>query len=164
MERKYYLVKPEGKSMEAIMEWQKLSKEASKASYDLAKEYGADQVWQSRESILGFHFKTHPGRWWKEVTDHDDIYCPDRRSTAGKTIAKRMESIRLPGNETFANIIGGGHFIVRGNQWGRIGFEIFGDKYVISLPIGDPEEKDSSFVPPDTTPLKLSEYYALKGE
>lgn len=166
MERNYYLVDPNGKSMEAISEWQRMKIEAIDAAYTLAEEYGADSVWRAGERIVGFHFSSHPGRWWKPVPDLEGVYYPDRRSTAGKTIAKRIGALRIPGVNTFADIIGGGHFIcLSDGRVTSIGFKEIGGRYVISMPKCDAHVgNEAGFIPPDTTLLKPSEYYALKGE
>jgi len=168
MDRKYYLVDPNGKSMEAIKEWQRMKIAAIEAAKNIALEFGADtEVITRGNFVAAFQFKSDPGRAWRPISKIGEFlhcYTPDLRKKAGKAIFNRLSAIRMPGSEDFAKLIGGGFFIVCGNQWGSISFQKFDDKYVISMPIGDRDNADAAFVPPDTTPLKLSEYYALKGE
>jgi hypothetical protein len=168
MERNYYLVDPNGKSMEAIKEWRELVAAAQKVALDMAKEFGGDEVWKNHESVIGFHFPQDPGRLWRPVSGQKDIYYPDKRTAEGRIIAKRLEAIRIPGAKRFAYIIGGGYFIILKNaRASSIAFEQVGDQCIISMPRREDMEmgdNDEYFVPPDTKRLKLSEYYALKGE
>jgi hypothetical protein len=166
MERKYYLVKPDGKSMKAIKEWQRLSHEASEKANAITKELGAKpEILRNSENILGLIFDHDPGRIWKPVKQYGEkgknCYYPDKRIKEGRALAKRLNAIRLPGTHTFANLIGGGFFIVTDSRhWASISFHSIGENYIISVPIA--EKKEDAFIPPDTTLLKLSEYYAMK--
>jgi hypothetical protein len=165
MERKYFVATPGGKSMEAIIAWQKISAEAWAKAEKIIEELGAGpNLLKTSFGIAGLCFEKDPGKAWKPVRGYGEgIYYPDKRIKEGKDIAKRLKEIEFPGSRTFASLIGGGFFIISGNRWGSISFEEIGDAYIISIPIGKQEQSsDASFVPPDTLPLKLSEYYALK--
>jgi hypothetical protein len=164
MERKYYLVEPNGKSMEAIKEWQRLSREAWANADALTKEYGAKpEILKGREDIHGFIFEHDPGRAWKPVSGHKGCYAPDKRIKEGKEIAKKLNAIKFPGTRAFSNLIGGGFFIiVSGGRWASISFETIGEAYVISVPVGAIPSSEEEFIPPDARLLKMSEYYAIK--
>jgi len=162
MERKYYLATPGGKSHEAILTWQKMSTEAIKEGYALAHELGAQRIYRSGERIVAFDFKKEdPGRAWRNVRALGcGKYMPNKTTKAGKEIMKKVDAIRIPDHRLFSELMGGGWLIVRGNMWGSVSFETIGDNYVVSVPIGD----DEDFIPKDVTPLKLSEYYAMKEQ
>ena len=165
MERKYYLALPGGKSMEAINQWQKMNNEAWDALSALTEKYGAGkEVLQSGKNILAMCFKHDPGRGWCPEPYRKGCYKPHRGTKEGKEIARQMNAIKIPDSFTFAKLIGGGAFIVNGNRWGNISFEKVDDNFIVSVPVGssDHHDNDGSFVPPDATRLKLSEYYALK--
>jgi len=165
MERKYYLAQPGGKSMETITTWRKMYKEATAAAYALGQELGASFVYRRGASISGFLFDRDPGRAWRPLKDQGKgLYMPNRATSIGKNIMKKVNAIKIPISSDFANLLGGGGFILSGNEIGYASFEIIGDAYIVGIPVEDNPYGDNSdpFIPPDTTPLKLSEYYAMK--
>jgi hypothetical protein len=164
MERKYYLVDPAGKSMEAIKEWRRLSEEAYAKAAEITKEFGAkSEFLKNHESLIGLLFEQNPGRGWKPIRNFNDGYVPDKRIKEGKIIAKRLAAVQIPHTRTFSSLIGGGYFIiVSGGRWASISFETIGDAHVVSVPIGQYSCDEKEFIPPDTRLLKMSEYYAMK--
>lgn len=166
MERRYYLVNESGKALDAIREWQRLTKEAQEKALKLREELKAINVRSCRDKLIDFEFDVHPGIGWIPAQDREPkFYRPDSRTKIGKALLLKMKEVQIPTSETFADLIGGGHFIVSGNMWGRISFEKIGDKFIISVPIPGQvgnEPMDGEFTPPGCKLLKMSEYYALK--
>ena len=164
MERKYYLADPNGKSFKAIKTWQQMSGDAITAALAVGEEFGAKTVDRAGDSISAFHFDADPGPAWRQLKNHGkDRYFPHQGTKAGKELAKRIKAIKIPTAFLFAGLLGGGRLIISGGRYWTASFEVIGDAYIVSIPVGDGSQSpDESFVPPDATPLKLSEYYALK--
>jgi len=168
MEKRYYIANENGKSMDAIREWQRLSRESEEKALQLADELKAKNVrYDHNGSLIDFEYEEHPGVGWIPARDREPkYYRPDRRTKTGKALIEKMKAIQIPTATTFADLIGGGHFVFSGNMWGRISYEKTGDKYVISVPIPGQvgsEPAREEFIPPDCVCIKKSEYLAMQG-
>jgi len=160
MERKYYLVTPGGKTDQVIQEWRRLNHEACEAGLALGQDLGATEVFRQGPRIGAFVFDKDPGRSWRKIRGEENQYMPHKGTKEGRAVAERIDAIKIPDSHSFAKMIGCG-VIISGAQWGVPGFETLGDCCVISIPVGN-SDISAPFVPPDTTLLKMSEYYALK--
>lgn len=101
---------------------------------------------------------------------------PNRKVAAGKARVKELESLPgMPDAMRFSRLIGFPVYI-KGRAMLQASYGKIGESYIISIPKMDEvtesdltgnlndvsKKKASQFIPPDCTPLKLSEYYAMK--
>ena len=159
MERSYFLA--HGESEKKVREFFAKRGEAFTQANAIAKEVGGDRPAVGHR-ISGITFKAVPHGWTEKGRTGDGIpyYLPLRKSKAGKELASRIEAVRIPGavdlHSEFTR--DGGHLSSEGLgiTINYISAQIIGGKAVITVPNG------MDFVPPDCTPLKTSEYWALK--
>lgn len=94
---------------------------------------------------------------------------PKKKDTFKKLEWELRDLPSLPDAHDFSNRIGF-HFMVRDNRWKICGFERIGDNIVVEVPKWTPrdpkcdgeDQHNAQFIPPDSTQLKYSEYYAMK--
>ena len=159
-ERAYFLA--HGKSETKVREFFTKRQAAMIAADDIAKEVGGNGT-VGAYRISGILFKDGaPEGWTKKgvSTDGQYYYMPLRRSKAGKALCQRISSIRIPGASDLHSEFSrdGGHMSSNGLgiTINYISAEIVRGKAIITVPSG------MDFVPPESTPLKMSEYWTLK--
>lgn len=159
-EKKYFLA--HGSSEAKVRDFFERRVAAIKAGNDLAKSLGADcAVFSSRVGGVVFSGKA-PDGWAKKgiTTEGTPYWMPLRKSKAGKELAERLTAICIPDGRELHSLFSsaGGHFAMIGGSFAihYISAEITKNKVIISVPDG------LDFTPPDATPLKMSEYWAIK--
>lgn len=159
-ERSYFLA--HGESETKVREFFEARRSAHQAAEALAKEVGGKGAavgW----SMAGVIFEANAPEGWTckgTTTDGIKYHMPLRRTKAGKELCKRISAIRVPDAKALHSQFSadGGHFASSGMGFAihYISAEIAKGKAIISVPAG------MDFTPPDTTPLKMSEYWAIK--
>lgn len=159
-ERKYYLA--HGDSEAKVRDFFTKRQAAIIAANDMAKEVGGNGT-VGAYRISGIVFKDGAPEGWTEKgtsTDGQRYYMPLRRSKAGKALCQRLAQIRIPAASDLHSEFSpdGGHMstVGLGITINYISAEIVKGKSIITVPDG------IDFVPPESTPLKMSEYWALK--
>ena len=159
-ERSYFLA--HGESEKKVRDFFARRLDALREASELAKSLGGDGTVGSRR-VSGVIFKGGKPEGWAEkgvTSTGERYYMPLRKSKAGKALAARISSLRIPDgmelHSEFSN--DGGHLATSGMGISiqYISAEIAKGKAIISVPAG------MDFTPPESTPLKMSEYWALK--
>ena len=160
MERSYFLA--HGESETKVREFFTKRQAAIIAANDMAKEVGGTGT-VGAYRVSGILFKDGPPEGWTQKgtsTDGQRYYMPLRRSKAGKALCQRIAAIRIPAASDLHSEFStdGGHMASAGLgiTINYISAEMVRGKAIISVPNG------MDFVPPDSTPLKMSEYWAIK--
>lgn len=159
-ERKYFLA--HGESETKVRAFFERRVAAIKEGNDLAVSLGGlCAVFSHCVGGVIFADKAPDGWTMKGRTSKGEKYfMPLRKSKAGKDLASRLTSIRIPEARDLHSQFSsdGGHI-----DGGGMGFaihyisaEIAKGKAIISVPAG------LDFTPPESTPLKMSEYWAIK--
>lgn len=159
-ERSYYLA--HGESEAKVRGFFARRAAAMNAANDLAKSLGGDGAVGSRR-VVGILFKSGAPDGWtvKGRTNKGESFCmPLRKSKAGKELAARISALCIPDGSDLHTEFSrdGGHMSSEGLSItiNYISAEIRGGKVIVSVPHG------MDFVPPDSAPLKTSEYWAIK--
>lgn len=160
MDRKYFLA--HGESEAKVRSFFEKRREANNVAEALAKEVGGKGAAVGR-TMVGVIFEGNaPDGWTSKgcVSDGTAYYSPLRRTKAGKDICKRMSAIRVPDASALHSEFTSEGGCLEPNGQGIsicwISAEIAKGKAIISVPGG------MDFVPSESTPLKMSEYWALK--
>lgn len=159
-ERKYFLA--HGESEVKVREFFERRVAAIRAGNELAVSVGATcAVFGSHLAGVLFEGKAPAGWTEKGRTSKGERYfMPLRKSKAGKELAQRLSAIRIPDTVELHSMFStdGGHIDAVGASFAihYISAEITKGKVIVSVPAG------MDFVPPDTAPLKMSEYWAIK--
>lgn len=160
-ERKYYLA--HGTSEAKVRDFFERRAAAIRTGNELAVSVGATcAVFGSRLAGVLFEGKAPDGWTEKGRTNKGERYfMPLRKSKAGKELSQRLSAVRITDGVELHSIFTneGAHLIdTIGGSFSiqYISAEITKGKAIISVPEG------MDFVPPDATPLKMSEYWAIK--
>lgn len=160
IERSYFLA--HGESEAKVRDFFERRVAAIREGNDLAKSLGGEgAVFGSHVGGVIFAGKAPDGWTWKgRTTDGSKYYMPLRKNKAGKDLANRLTSIRIPEGRELHSLFSsdGGHLDTSGMGFAihYISAEIAKGKAIISVPAG------MDFTPPESTPLKMSEYWAIK--
>ena len=158
--RKYFLAS--GESVEKVRKFFEARSAAISSAQALAAEVGGTGPAVSWAMVGVFFEGSAPDGWTSKGVSMDGAkyYMPLRRSKAGKELCKRMATIRVPSAADLHSQFtkDGGHLSQMGSQMAihYISAEIIKGSVVISVPEG------MDYTPPDSAPLKMSEYWALK--
>lgn len=164
--RLLFIATPGGKSHQAIDAFHANADAAYEAQRNYANSLGA-KAWYGRGGIAALLFENEPTELpvgFRRDPKHDMqrmfALVPDKKAKAGKVRAAELKALpRSPDLMDFSKTIGFG-FIIRGMAMMMASFETVGDSRILTIP--KPEDPGKQFIPPDCTPLKLSEYYAMK--
>ena len=144
-----------GKSLEAILKWQKDRIEIHRRRIEFAKKHGTDEVFSTvctlrGSTIFGLIFKSDPPKPWKKAKGNGIDYWKPDNSKAGKEIAKELKSLYIgsPGEDV------GGSYIAEGRFW-TPGFQMLGGEWIVS-------HHEKAKPPIDAIPMKRSEFWAMK--
>ena len=159
-EKKYFLA--HGDSEAKVRDFFERRVAAIREANELAKSLGGDcAVFSSH--VAGVIFSgTAPDGWTMKgrTTEGAKYFMPLRKSKAGKEIARQLTAIQIPGGRDLHGLFSsdGGHFdtSMLGLAIYYISAEITRGKVIISVPEG------MDFAPPESTPLMMSEYWAIK--
>lgn len=159
-ERSYFLA--HGESEAKVRDFFERRTTAIREANDLAKSVGGTcAVFSSY--VSGVMFDGNAPEGWTHkgyTTDGGKYWMPLRKSKAGKELAKRLTAIRIPGAMDLHGALSseGGYLAGSGTGFALhwISAEIAKGKAIISVPAG------MDFTPPESTPLKMSEYWAIK--
>jgi hypothetical protein len=152
--RAYFIAK--GRSLESILKWEAAYKEAQKAYVDFFEKTGINYAHAQRS---GHRFTCEGDAQPRVPGFRPDGGCRfswvfDRKTPEGKAMAKAWGGMRFPrfgdGNIGVSSVIGGF------TMYNPVP-ELVGEVWVLSCPYFDklPE-------PWDSTPIKTSEYWAMK--
>jgi len=164
-ERSYFVA--QGKSLDIIQDYLRLATAHREHMLAIKERIGAEGVFEvpGDNLIVGFSFVgdlPEGLRWDKRVSG---MAVPDRRLKVGKALAKEMAEHPCPTSWEFTGKMIGGTKRLGPNRFGSgdimgfAGYEVIGDRYIISVPHAKGKEPTT---PHDATPLKRSEYWALK--
>lgn len=158
-ERIYYRVNEDSPVMAVIRDVRAIDDEFRKAAKGLQEEHpGCEVCTSGRQAFSGIKFPGKPPVGWRQGKEHA---YPDRRTKAGREIAKRFESLPHGVDSwRFSGMLSK----ALGGQWeywgdGHVYFptlEKVGGEYVISVPAA------SKITPPGCTELRMSEYCNMR--
>jgi hypothetical protein len=161
--RIYFLVDPASPVMDAVKAVRLKRKVFDGHMSELQKEFKAKNVWYRGEWILGLEFEGEvPAPFKKKAGEK---YCIPDRTSAGRAMKKRLESIRDFSWFQFSSDLSKDDDdcfdAVVGHTWMYASFGNFGDKVILSVPAAAKVIKNNK-LPAGLTELKMSEYWAIK--
>jgi len=161
-----------GKTLEAVHAFRGRQTVAEALVDALKVEFGAKGTANSIGRVRGLIFDqgAEPQGWRMDrCSDGTPFFFPYRKTKADKAIWAKFAAARLPSGDMLGDMIGMGYGgVVTCEQSGRMGMiirypayqRLADERVIISIPLsGRPDDK--GFIPPECTPLKLSEYFAL---
>ena len=158
----YLYFRAAGKSLNAITLHQILQAEAEEDIQAFVMLCGAERA-LGRNRISGLHFSGTLPRGWVKNASAPLMAVPDPTSALGHALAEEMESLRLPGDEAFAALIGAEAAPSTLNPAAPVisvvwpTYEKLCDGWVIKCPI---TPAGYATIPPDAKPMTEGEYLA----
>jgi hypothetical protein len=158
---KYFLAG--GKTLEAARDIQAKIAARHKEWRALADEVGAEEV-VTRYAVDGFTFVGNPPEGWAggRMTDGKPFFYPHKRGKANKELRAKMAALRKIGARDFEAAIGCDKGFMDLTGFGItircVGFEAIGDKIIIHVP----DIEGTDYTPPDSEPVRQSEYWAMR--
>jgi hypothetical protein len=172
----YYIVEGDGPAKAAIDQYSKESLAFMDHVRAIGDKYGVEQIFQGRNGIIGLLFenKEDVPEGLMHKKDHpDNVYSPNKRSKAGKVIAKEFAAVHRPDIHTISRIAKTNPVMVQDPR-GRTGlamlwptYEVVGKVCVWKVPVDQSDRGYTGRAPAmeDFTGLreiKKSEYWAMK--
>ena len=163
-DRKYFLAG--GESERKVRDFFRRRQDGFREANAIADEVGGSGA-AVGYGVAGIVFEGEvPKGWARKGTTKDGAayFLPVRRSKAGKALFSRIREVRVPeARDLHSQLCQHREAVTGPGVHGGIAIhyvsaEIVGDRAVISVP----DQMD--FTPPDSKPLKMSEYWALKEE
>lgn len=162
-----------GKSLEILADFHGKRAAATARLQGLVEEFGAETAVAQGARVIGFAFEgSKPPEGWahKGQIDGRPYFAPKRRKKADKAIWERMEASGIPDLMSLHQMFTGSGFGVLTDDVGSrggtvlryIGLEEVGDETILLVPIGREDEDD--FVPPDSTAIPMSKFWAMKED
>jgi len=162
MDQDYNYFVAAGPSLDAVRQWQ-LERKAVSAQIEAVRERVGAEAAVNRRTLVGFTFAGDVPAGWARAGEVEgkSYFAPTRRSQAGKALRQEMGALRPPGVEAFARLIGLGPYVGADYVLRYVTFAILVDTTVIRVPADTGGSR--KVTPEGGTPLKLSEYLAMKS-
>lgn len=164
-ERNYYIAG--GKDLEKTLDFIQQRETSREEIREKAEKYGAKSGATNGFFIGGLIFENGeaPLGWIEKgrTNDNEPFFLPRRSTKMNREICKDINSVRVPSMAQFNGMFcKDGGVLKEGEGFSMrrlyISWEKVKDTILLSVPIG------SEFTPDGSTPLKMSEYWALKEE
>ena len=153
-DRNYYLVPKGGETYKAISTIEGQRESATQSWVAFAKKYGTDRVGHNGIRLIGIGLD-EPPEGWLECKNLPGCYRPHSRLKVCRDAYKEFKAIpSLQSGWEFASALNI-EVVIDGGHVHYPTYEVIGGDFILSL-------HPKHTVPADVTPLKKSEYWALK--
>ena len=154
--RKYFKLTPGGKAEAAVNEFTGMWQEAKSSAAKFSEKYSGDRILRKGGRVLGLTFKDSPPDGWKLENREYSAYRPVKKHLP-EVYDEFKNILPTPSAHKLAELLGVEPVWTDSLEIHFPNFQYIGDLCIL-------DQHVDSEIPEGATPLKMSEYWALKEE